>query len=67
MMKAYDRILKTFEKFDTNRIKEIGRLEKEAFIRNRKMSFKDMLRCILCQKGKSITMEINNYFKEINK
>jgi CHASE3 domain sensor protein len=66
-MKAYERILETFEKFTTERIKEIGRLEKKDFIRERKMPFADILRYILSQKGKTITMEINNYFKEVNR
>lgn len=66
-MKAYDRILETFEKLDNNKIKEIGRLESKDFSRERKMPFKDVLRYILSQKGKTISMEINNYFKEINR
>lgn len=67
MIKAYDRILETFERFDTSKIKEIGRLTPTAFIRDRKLPFKDMLRLVLSQKGRTITMEINNYFKEIHK
>lgn len=67
MMKAYDRILETFQKLDTPRIKQVGRLENKDFTRDRKMPFNDIMRYILSQKGKTTTMEINNYFKEINK
>ncbi|WP_270568088.1 IS4 family transposase [Clostridium beijerinckii] len=67
MMKAYDRILETFQKLDTSRIKQVGRLENKDFTRDRKMPFNDIMRYILSQKGKTTTMEINNYFKEINK
>ncbi|MEA4827387.1 MAG: hypothetical protein VB130_12280 [Clostridium sp.] len=67
MMKAYDRMIKIFKKFDMDRIKEIGRIEKRDFTRERKMPFKDILRYIISQKGKTIAMEINNYYKEINK
>lgn len=66
-MKAYDRMIKIFKKFDMDRIKEIGRIEKRDFTRERKMPFKDILRYIISQKGKTIAMEINNYYKEINK
>lgn len=66
-MKAYDRMIKTFKKFDIDRIKEIGRIQKKDFTRERKMPFKDILRYIISQKGKTIAMEINNYYKEINK
>jgi CHASE3 domain sensor protein len=66
-MNAYDRILETFEKLDTPRIKEIGKLESKDFSRNKKMPFNDITRYILSQKGKTIAMEINNYFKEVNK
>lgn len=66
-MKAYDRMTETFEKLKTNRIKEIGKLEDKDFTRNRKMPFEDISRYILSKKGKTTTMEINNYFKEIDK
>lgn len=66
-MKAYNRMIETFEKLNTNRIKEIGKLKDSDFTRNRKMPFEDLTLYILNQKGKTITMEINNYFKEINK
>ena len=66
-MKAYDRILETFQKLDTSRIKQVGRLENKDFTRDRKMPFNDIIKYILSQKGKTTTMEINNYFKETNR
>lgn len=66
-MKAYDRMTETFEKLKTNRIKEIGKVEDKDFTRNRKMPFEDISRYILSKKGKTTTMEINNYFKEMDK
>lgn len=67
MKKSYDRITVTFEKLNTVRIKNIGKMSKSDFSRNRKMPFSDIIRCILNKRGKTITMEINNYFKEIDK
>lgn len=67
MTNAYDRITKTFDQLSTERIKKIGRIEEKDFTRNRKMTFLDISRCILSKKGKTTTMEINNYFKKLNK
>jgi hypothetical protein len=64
-MIAYDRILEIFENIKTPRIKTIGKLNEVSFIRNRKMPFEDLTRFILAKKGKTTTMELNNYFKEI--
>jgi hypothetical protein len=66
-MEAYNRMIASFEKLNTPRIKEIGKIETNNFTRNRKMPFEDLALYILSQKGKTITMEINNYFKERNK
>lgn len=66
-MIAYDRILETFENIKTPRIKTIGKLNEVSFTRNRKMPFEDLTRFILAKKGKTTTMELNNYFKEIEK
>lgn len=65
--KAYNRMIDTFKKLRTPRIKEIGKLESMHFTRNRKMPFDDLALYLLSQKGKTTAMEINNYFKEINK
>jgi len=67
MKKPYDRITITFEKLNTVRIKNIGKMSKSDFSRDRKMPFSDIIRCILNKRGKTTTMEINNYFKEIDK
>lgn len=64
---AYDRVTETFEKLNSPRIKELGKLKTNNFTRNRKMPFQDLSLYILSQKGKTIAMEINNYFKEIDK
>ena len=66
-MISYDRILETFENIKTPRIKIIGKLNEVSFTRNRKMPFEDLTRFILAKKGKTTTMELNNYFKEIEK
>jgi hypothetical protein len=66
-MIAYDRILDAFENIRTPRIKAIGKLNEVSFTRNRKMPFEDLTRFILAKKGKTTTMELNNYFKEIEK
>jgi hypothetical protein len=66
-MISYDRILETFENIKTPRIKIIGKLNEMSFTRNRKMPFEDLTRFILAKKGKTTTMELNNYFKEIEK
>lgn len=65
-MNAQDRIDQTFSKLDDERIHEIARLTKEAFTRKRKMSLENLLTFTLTQKGKTLSMEINNYFKDIN-
>lgn len=67
MKKPYDRITILFEKLNTIRIKNIGKMSDSDFTRNRKMPFNDMIKCILNKEGKTTTMEINNYFKKINK
>lgn len=66
-MIAYDRILDAFENIRTPRMKTIGKLNEVSFTRNRKMPFEDLTRFILAKKGKTTTMELNNYFKEIAK
>ncbi|GAA0180872.1 hypothetical protein SH2C18_34910 [Clostridium sediminicola] len=67
MIKAFDRIRENFNKISLDRIKDIGRMSERDFIRKRKMSFEDMTRIILNKRGKTTTMEINNYYKEINR
>ncbi|MGO1469457.1 MAG: IS4 family transposase [Tissierella sp.] len=57
----------TFEKLNTKRIRNIGKIFDSDFTRNRKMPFNDLIRCILNKEGKTTTMEINNYFKKVNK
>jgi hypothetical protein len=66
-MIAYNRIIKTFNDLNTDRIKTIGKLLPKDFTRDRKMPFHDISRYILSQKGKTTTLEINSYFKETNR
>jgi hypothetical protein len=67
MIKAFDRIRENFNKIGSDRIRDIGRMSERDFVRKRKMNFEDMTRIILNKRGKTTTMEINNYYKEINK
>ncbi|SNT31702.1 Transposase DDE domain-containing protein [Anaerovirgula multivorans] len=66
-MKSNDRINLSLSKLGSQRIHNIARLSDEAFTRKRKMPLQDMLTFTLTQKGKTLSMEINNYFKDINK
>lgn len=50
MKRSYDRITVTFEKLNTTRIKNIGKMSKYDFSRGRKMPFSDIIRCILNKK-----------------
>ena len=66
-MTAHDRMINTFIDINTEGIKNIGKLNNKSFTRNRKMPFNEFIRFILMKKGKTTTMELNNYFKEIHK
>lgn len=67
MKKSYNRITMTFQKLNTERLRNIGRISNSDFTRNRKMPYNDLLRLILNKEGKTTTMEINNFFKKTNK
>lgn len=67
MINPFERIRENFKKISSNRIKSIGRISEKDFIRKRKMSFEDIVRIILNKRGKTTTIEINNYYKEINR
>ena len=43
MKKSYDRITVTFEKLNTTRIKNIGKMSKSDFSRDRKMPLSDII------------------------
>lgn len=66
-MKSIDRISSTFSKLGDPHIHNVARLTDEAFTRKRKMPLEDLLTFTLTQKGKTLSMEINNYFRNINK
>lgn len=67
MLKKHNRIIISFKEIEAEETKKIGQIAQNNFIRNRKLLFEDLVRCILCRKGKTTTMEINNYYKEIGK
>lgn len=64
-MTQHDRMMNVFNNIKTDRIKNISKLNDRAFTRNRKMPLDELIRFILAKKGKTTTMELNNYFKEI--
>ncbi len=66
-MNSQDRIDQIFSKLCHERIHQIARLTKEAFTGNRRMPLESLLTFTLTQKGNTLSMEINNYFKDINK
>lgn len=66
-MIAYDRIVETFKNIKKDRINQLGKLNNKAFTRNRKIPFDELVRFILSKRGRTTTMELNNYFKEIEK
>lgn len=66
-MSAYERMTYIFDSIETDRIKSIGKLKNQSFIRNRKMPFDEFLKFIIFKKGKTTTMELNEYFKDILK
>jgi hypothetical protein len=61
------KILETFENIKTPKIKTIEKLSEVAFTTNGNMPFEDLARFILEKEGKTTMMELNNYFKEIDK
>ena len=67
MINAFERVQNNFKRIDLEWIKELGRISKSDFTRQRKMYFEDLVRIILNKKGRTTTMEINDYYKKINK
>lgn len=53
-------------KIDTKELKELGRLTKNSFVRERKMGFQKLIKYILNKKGLTTKMEINNFYNDIN-
>lgn len=64
-MSAYERMTYIFDSIKTDRIKAIGKLKNQSFVRTRKMPFDEFLKFIIFKKGKTTTMELNEYFKDI--
>lgn len=67
MVKKHERIMLVFKEIQTGETKKIGQLKKQAFTRNRKLNFEDLMKYIICRKGLTTTMEIDNYYKNIGK
>ena len=53
-------------KIDSKELKELARLTKNSFIRERKMGFTKLIKYILNKKGLTTNMEINNFYNDIN-
>lgn len=53
-------------KIDSEELKTIGRLKKTSFTRERKMGFTKLMKYILNKKGLTTSMEINNFYNDIN-
>ena len=64
MINAFERVQNNFKRINFERIKELGRISKSDFTRQRKMYFEDLVRIILNKKGRTTTMEINDYYKK---
>ena len=67
MTKLNIKLVRIFDKIKEKELKKVGQKEENAFTRNRKLTFEDMMKCIICKKGKTTTMEINNYYKDIGR
>lgn len=64
---SFKRIKRLFELLKSKKYRELGKILKQSFTRNRKMSFFDLAICILNRRGKTLTLELKNYMKEIGK
>ena len=53
-------------KIDTKELKELGRLTKNSFVRERKMGLQKLIKYILNKKGLTTKMEINNFYNDVN-
>ena len=62
---SYDGINNIKEMINTNELKELGKLTKTSFTRERKMGFTKLINYILNKKGLSTNMEINNFYNKI--
>ena len=53
-------------KIESEELKTIGRIKKTNFTRERKMGFTKLMKYILNKKGLTTSMEINNFYNDIN-
>ena len=67
-MQKYLEMIKHFNKLlSDDKTKEIGRKEKNCFVRESKLGFNELVKYILSRTGKTTSNEINNYYSEIDK
>ena len=64
---SFERIRELFKLLSRKEYLEIGRNKKTSFIRKRKITFKEIFICILNKKGKTLTLELKEYMRKINK
>lgn len=64
-MDSYDRINGVIQAFSKEKIVEKGRKMDKAFTRTRKLPFDKFCMSILAKKGKTLTMELNDFFDDI--
>jgi hypothetical protein len=63
LQSCFERIIDLNNNIESEEFREIGRLNKNSFIRNRKLTFSDLNWIILNKKGISTAMELYNYYK----
>lgn len=64
---SYERINQSVININVKSVKnEIYKLEKNKFTRDRKMNFKDFVWYLIFQKGKTTSMELDEYLKNKN-
>lgn len=66
-MKTYKRILNIRKELNSKEMLELGKLNKKAFTRKRKMLFEDYVWFIMNKRGITLKMEIDNYIEKMNK
>lgn len=64
---GFVRIKGVVDLLDENKYKKVGVPSENKFIRKRKMSFTDIILFILNNKGKTLTIELNDYMRKYGK
>ena len=63
LQSSFERIVDLNNNVRSEEFREIGRLNENSFIRNRRLTFSDINWLILNKKGLSTAMELYNYYK----